>query len=80
MALVDARAPLLHRIVIMGNSGPGKTTMAARLAAELGIPHLDLDSLAWQDVAVRRPIAESVAMVRAFVGANPVGGEEGCYS
>ncbi len=70
----------MHRIVIMGNSGSGKTTMAARLAAELGIPHLDLDSLAWQDVAVRRPIAESVAMVRAFVDANPVWVVEGCYS
>jgi len=45
----------------MGNAGSGKSTMAARLSADLRIPHLDLDSLAWQEVAVRRPIDESRA-------------------
>jgi len=69
-----------HRIVIMGNSGSGKSTMAARLSTELRIPHLDLDSLAWKDVAVRRPTEESAAMVRRFVEANSEWVVEGCYA
>src|SRR5436190_23643818 len=33
----------MHRILITGNSGSGKSTMAAQVAAEYGLPHLDLD-------------------------------------
>lgn len=64
----------------MGNAGSGKSTMAARLSADLRIPHLDLDSLAWQEVAVRRPVDDSAAMIRQFVGANPAWVVEGCYA
>lgn len=30
---------------MVGNSGSGKTTLARALAAELGVPHLELDSI-----------------------------------
>jgi adenylate kinase family enzyme len=35
------------RIVIVGTSGAGKTAMAKRIAAELGVAHIELDALHW---------------------------------
>lgn len=35
----------MRRIVIVGNSGTGKTTLAARLADSLGLTHIELDAL-----------------------------------
>jgi adenylate kinase family enzyme len=43
-----ARALLGDRISVVGNAGSGKTTIARRLAARLGLPHLELDSVAQQ--------------------------------
>jgi len=42
MRLEDAR-----RWLVVGNSGSGKTTLARRIAATLGVPHLELDALHW---------------------------------
>jgi adenylate kinase family enzyme len=42
---VSAERP--RRIAVIGTSGAGKTTFAARLAARLGVPHLELDALFW---------------------------------
>jgi adenylate kinase family enzyme len=35
------------RIVVVGTSGSGKTTMALRIAAALDLPFIELDSLHW---------------------------------
>jgi adenylate kinase family enzyme len=35
------------RILVVGTSGSGKTTMAKRIAAELSLPHIELDALHW---------------------------------
>jgi adenylate kinase family enzyme len=35
------------RIVVVGTSGAGKTTMARNIAAELGLPCIELDRLHW---------------------------------
>lgn len=70
----------MHRIVIFGNSGSGKTTLAQRLAAELALPHLDLDSLAWAPGPTRRPLGESVGEIRAFTDREPAWVVEGCYA
>jgi hypothetical protein len=36
------------RIVVIGTSGAGKTTLARRIAALLGMPHIELDAVNWQ--------------------------------
>ena len=35
----------VRRISVVGNSGSGKSTLARKLAAVLGVPHLELDSV-----------------------------------
>jgi len=59
------------RILVVGCSGSGKSTMGKALAAALGAPHTELDALnwtsGWRDLAVhdpdefRRRIAEAAA-------------------
>ena len=36
------------RIVVVGSSGAGKTTLARRIAALLELPHIELDAINWQ--------------------------------
>src|SRR5215213_3005159 len=69
----------MRRIVIMGNSGSGKTTMARDLARRDGLPHLDLDSLAWESIAVRKPLSESIRLVENYMDGQDEWVIEGCY-
>jgi adenylate kinase family enzyme len=69
----------MHRILIFGNSGSGKSTMARRLAATMAIPHLDLDQLAWSRPAVRRSLADSARLLDDFRARNGEWIAEGCY-
>lgn len=72
------------RIVLFGNAGSGKTTMARVLARDGAVPILSLDAIAWEpDSAagpVRRPLAESVAELDAFLAAHDEWIVEGCYA
>jgi hypothetical protein len=48
--VTDERDPLTtlqgcNRILILGRTGSGKTTLARELSAGLGVPHVELDSL-----------------------------------
>jgi adenylate kinase family enzyme len=70
----------VKRIVIFGNSGSGKTTMARALAGEHSLPHLDLDSLAWASQGVRRPVEDSARDIREFLASNEEWVVEGCYA
>jgi adenylate kinase family enzyme len=36
------------RIVVIGTSGAGKTTLARKIAERLGLPHIELDAINWQ--------------------------------
>jgi adenylate kinase family enzyme len=70
----------MQRILIFGNSGAGKTTMARALAAQYDIPHLDLDQTAWETPGTRRPLADSAAIIASFVADNEGWVIEGCYA
>lgn len=49
--------------MVVGNSGSGKTTMAARLASRIGAPHIELDAIRHQAGWVELPDDEFVAEV-----------------
>lgn len=72
----------MHRYVLVGNSGSGKSTLARRLARGGGLPHLDLDTLAWEPETPprRRPIADSAREVTCFMDATDHWVIEGCYA
>ncbi len=70
------------RYVLLGNSGSGKSTLAARLARAPALPHLDLDTLAWEPVTPprRRAVAEGAREIASFMDANDGWVIEGCYA
>lgn len=68
------------RIIILGNSGSGKSTMARRLSDEHTVPMLELDAIAWQSAAIRKPLAASIDELLAFVQSNEQWVIEGCYA
>jgi adenylate kinase family enzyme len=72
----------MQRIVIFGNSGAGKTTLARQLAQSGQLAHLDLDTLAWLPGAPpqRRPLAESAHDIAEFTSHHPAWVIEGCYA
>ncbi len=43
----DLQAPV-RRVHVVGTSGSGKTTLGRRLAAALGVPHIELDAIHWR--------------------------------
>ena len=56
----------MHRIVFLGPPGAGKGTQAARLARELGIPHLSTGDLLRAAVAAHTPLGQAAdAHIRA---------------
>lgn len=38
----------MKRVVVIGNSGGGKSTLARRLSAAQACPHVEIDALLWQ--------------------------------
>jgi adenylate kinase family enzyme len=59
----------VRRVVVIGCSGAGKTTLARRLAAALGVPHIELDGIyhqtGWQPLDSDRFRAELSARMAA---------------
>jgi AAA domain len=47
MNIASLDAPGYRRIAVVGVSGSGKTTLARQLAQQLGLRHVELDSLYW---------------------------------
>ena len=72
---------MAHRIIIYGNSGAGKTTLARRLQRQYSLPLLDLDSVAWEaEWGQRRPLETIIADLRRFIASHENWIIEGCYS
>lgn len=69
------------KVLIFGNSGSGKSTMASCLAGEHGLAHLDLDSIVWEPgkVAVLRPEGAIAASLASFLDEHARWVIEGCY-
>jgi adenylate kinase family enzyme len=56
-----------QRIVIVGSTGSGKTTLARRLSAIFDLPHVELDALWWKPNWTNVPVEEFHACVRSAV-------------
>ena len=71
---------MTDRILLFGNSGSGKSSLARRLCGAKGLAHLDLDTLAWEPTTppTRRPLEESASEIDASTGMRRVvtGNEE----
>jgi adenylate kinase family enzyme len=39
----------MERIAVIGNAGGGKSTLARRLAAQYGLPYVEIDALLWRE-------------------------------
>lgn len=72
----------MSRIIIFGNSGSGKTTLASKIKNKLNIPHLDLDTLAWQEKVPpeRKSSEDSKQSIDDFLLNNKHWVIEGCYA
>ena len=56
----------MRRILVIGSGGAGKSTLAARLGARLGLPVIHLDAHFWRPGWVETPAAEWREVVTAL--------------
>ncbi|WP_457787542.1 hypothetical protein [Pseudomonas sp. PL-6] len=67
------------RILLLGNAGAGKSTLARRLIAGGNVARLALDEIAWDGGTQRKPLDESRALLLAFIRTHRHWVIEGCY-
>ncbi|MEJ0085990.1 MAG: hypothetical protein WDO72_09925 [Pseudomonadota bacterium] len=70
------------RILICGNSGADKSTLAKSLAEIYALAHLDLDTLAWEqaNAPTRRALDRSRTEIDKFTAVNDGWVIEGAYA
>lgn len=68
------------RIILLGNAGAGKSTLARKLMGANLVPRFSLDEVAYAGSAERRPLADSIVDVKRFIWANESWIIEGCYA
>jgi adenylate kinase family enzyme len=68
------------RLILLGNAGAGKSTMACRIISASKIPHLSLDTIAWDEGPKRKPLDVSLRKLHDFIQASEQWIIEGCYS
>jgi len=66
-------AEIGRRIVVYGPTGSGKTTVAARIAQSVGVPHVELDAVFWTPNWVSKPLEQFRADVSAILERHPDG-------
>ena len=67
------------RIILLGNAGAGKSTMARRLIGNKDVPLLPLDEIAWAEGITRMSLTESIRLLHEFMDSNGRWVMEGCY-
>lgn len=60
----------MERVVVVGTSCSGKTTLARQLAGVLGAPHVELDGIHWMSGWRERPVEEVRRMAVEAAGAE----------
>ncbi|MBU3070710.1 AAA family ATPase [Aestuariicella sp. G3-2] len=72
----------MKKILIFGNSGSGKSTLYREISIADDLPHLDLDTLAWQPTnpPERKSLAESGKAIKEFISNHESWVIEGCYT
>ena len=68
------------KLILLGNAGAGKSTMARRIIDGRNIPRLSLDEIAWDPGPQRKPLHESLELLNNFLKTNDQWVIEGCYS
>lgn len=68
------------RIILLGNAGAGKSTLAGQLLEKTPAGRLSLDEVAFADGAERRSLPESLADIEQFMSENDSWIMEGCYA
>jgi adenylate kinase family enzyme len=68
------------KLILLGNAGAGKSTMARRIVGDDQIPRLSLDQIAWDEGQKRRPLEVSLHLLLTFIQSNEQWIIEGCYS
>jgi len=68
------------KVILLGNAGAGKSTLAQKLIAQQPAARLSLDEVAFLNGPERRPVQDSIAAVKRFIAANESWIIEGCYA
>ncbi len=68
------------RIVLLGNAGAGKSTLAGKLTTRHPAARLSLDQVAFRSGSERRPLQESLAEVERWIAGHEHWILEGCYA
>lgn len=69
----------MMRVVILGNAGAGKTTLARRMSGG-STPVLSMDAIAWSEGTERRSVEDSARALAEFRARHPAWIVEGCYA
>jgi len=57
----------MNRILVTGNAGSGKTTLAGRISVQLNIPGSSLDGVVWQAGWKKTPQDEKAFLIREMI-------------
>ncbi len=69
------------KVILLGNAGAGKSTLARRLMAHTPVARLSLGGVAFASGGTdRRPLGDSVADVERFIATHAHWIIEGCYA